>query len=908
MVRIGFCFWLAGALLSGQTAYVVRTIVGHDAGGDGGLATNALVPFPTKVVTDAAGNAYVSEISGPIRSIGADGVITTIATATNPYGLALDGSGNLYIAQNGTCVISRLNLQTGALTTVAGNGKCVAGPDGPASSTSFFVPESLVFDSQGRLIVAEQYSYRIRRIDLTAGTVTTIAGTGSSGATGDGGPATAAQIGTPADLARDSLGNIFFPDSVNCVIRKIDTSGVIHTVAGTAGKCAFAGDGGSATAATLNGPRSVAVSPDGSVLYEGETGSFRVRQIHLDTNKITTYAGTGVEGLSGDGGPATQAKLGWPWGLAFDKSGNLLEADYLDSRVRMIDSLGNIKSFAGTASDSGDGGPAIAATLNGPDAAVPDGKGGLIISDSANRKIRQVTPPGVISLVAGTNFFDGTTGDGGPAKNAGLGFAYGLTADSTGTIYFTEALGNARKISNGIISEITTTSLNFPVAIAVDPTRTYVYVTEYSGARIVRLEIATGIATTFAGLGAPGTSGSGGYDGDGPANQHKLNTPGSVAVDGSGNVYVLDNGNYLIRRINPSSGAMTTVAGNRQNTSAGDGGPATAASITNLSGLAVDTSGNIFFSEGAKIRRVDGLTGTISTIAGTGTAGFAGDGGPALKAQLVGANGMSVDSLGNIYFADGNRIRVLSAPIAGPRIDAAVVAANFGGGVSIAPGTWLEIYGEKLAPTTQTWATSDFNGNVAPNSLGGVKILVGGQPAFIDVISPGQVNAQVPDGAGSGNVTVQVVNPTGSSDPVVMTAADRSPALLAPPSFTSGGRYFAAALYTDGTFAGKANLVPGGSFRPGHSGDTVILYGVGFGGVSPVTPPGTIATQATSLPSVVVTLGGVNAPVFYAGQAGNFVGLDQIYVTVPSGVSGDLLLGVSVNGLPIQQVLFLTVQ
>jgi uncharacterized protein (TIGR03437 family) len=268
-----------------------------------------------------------------------------------------------------------------------------------------------------------------------------------------------------------------------------------------------------------------------------------------------------------------------------------------------------------------------------------------------------------------------------------------------------------------------------------------------------------------------------------------------------------------------------------------------------------------------------------------------------------------VDVQGNIYFGDqGNRVRVLSPPIAGPRIDAAIVASNFGAGVNVAAGTWLEIYGEKLSPDTRTWATSDFIGNVAPNSLDGVKVLVGGQPAFLDVISPGQINAQVPDGAGTGNITVQVVNPVGASDPVVVAAAARAPALLAPPSFSAAGRYFAAALFSDGTFAGKANLVPGGAFRPAHAGDTVILYGVGFGTVTPATPPGTIATQATALPNVAVTIGGVNAAITYAGQAGNFVGLDILYVVVPGGISGDLLLGASVNGVPITQTLFLTVQ
>ena len=660
----------------------------------------------------------------------------------------------------------------------------------------------------------------------------------------------------------------------------------------------------------MNGARSLALNPAGNLLYVSDQGNARIRLINFDSNQITTVAGTGTTGFAGDGGPAINAQLGAVWGVALDLNSNLLFSDYLGSRVRKIDSSGNISLFAGALSDSGDGGPAMAAVFNTPTATAPDGKGGLYISDAGNRKIRQFTPPGVISKIAGTTFLAGTTGDGGLAINAGLSNSPAMTADSSGNVYFTDAPnGLVRRIAGGTINRFGNNTFNFPIGIAVDSARQVVYVAENNGDRIVAIDLVYGTASTFAGLGTINTNGTAGNDGDGVATQHKLNLPNQLAIDGSGNVYVSDSGNNLIRRISPSTGLMATIVGNGQNVSSGDGGKATSAGIRNVSGLAADASGNLFISEGTRIRRVDAITGNIATIAGTGTSGFSGDGGPALAAQLSSAAGLSADAQGNLYFADqGNRIRVLSAPISGPRIAAAIVAGNFGAGINVASGTWMEIYGEKLAANTRQWAGTDFIGNQAPSSLDGVKVLIGGQQAFLDLISPGQINAQVPEGIGTGNVTVQVVNPTGTSDAVLVSAGTRSPALLAPPSFTSGGKLYAAALFTDGTFVGPAGLIPGVTFQPAKAGDHILLYGIGFGAVSPSTPAGTIATQATTLPNLSVKLGTANATVEYAGFAGGFVGLDQINIVVPSGVSGDVVLSVSVNGVPLTQTLFLTLQ
>jgi uncharacterized protein (TIGR03437 family) len=187
--------------------------------------------------------------------------------------------------------------------------------------------------------------------------------------------------------------------------------------------------------------------------------------------------------------------------------------------------------------------------------------------------------------------------------------------------------------------------------------------------------------------------------------------------------------------------------------------------------------------------------------------------------------------------------------------------------------------------------------------------LIQNQKAVIDVISAGQVNAQVPDGIGIGNVTLQVVNPIGSSDPFTIGAAVRAPALLAPPSFSAGGRYYGFASFVqDGVYVGKANLVPGAAFRPATAGDQIILYGVGFGMVSPAVSSGMVDTQNNALPNFSFQIGGVNAAVAYAGLTQGSVGLYAIIITVPSGLTGDQLLSVSVDGVAVQQTLFLTLQ
>ena len=920
----------AAVLLSAQVlTYSIRTVAGTTPPGDGGFAVDAVLGVAMgKVTTDTAGNVYFAELgAGKVHRVGVDGVMTAVAggasrstpalqaTLSYPYALAVDSANNLlYIGQLYSCAIQRVNLQTGAIATIAGSGgNCTSsGPDGPALTTSLFQITGLALDSNGGLLFSERYGYRVRRLDLAASTVKTIIGTGTSGAGADGQLATQTAMSYTEDVALDFKGNIFVLDSGNCVVRKIDPiNNVAHIVAGILGKCGHAGDGAPPLSAQLDIANAMALNAGGDLLYVAEgNGSATdeyIRKVDLGNNRITTIAGLGPMGDSGDGGLAVQAPVAWPEGIALTRDGTLLISEYIAGRVRLIDSSQKIQAFAGVANAArGDGGPGLAALL-APNSVAPDGKGGLVISDGGHRRVRALSN-GVISLLAGTDYFHGSSGDGGPATSAGLFTMYAMAVDPAGPIYICEGTGEVRVISGNVIRAVTT--LDFPTGLALDPSHKFLFVSEYSGNRVVRVDLSTGLATTVAGIGNPGQDGPSGDDGDNLiATQGHLNGPGDLAVDASGNVYVMDTNNHVIRRINPAANTMVTVAGNHHapSTPAADGGLATSAALNIGGGLTVDSDGNIFFVDGARIRRVDSAARTLATVAGTGALGFSGDGGPALSAQISGAGGLSADAQGNIYFADNNRIRVLSPPATVPRIAAPIVASSFGGGFTITPGTWLEIYGEKLSPTSRQWSSSDFIGNQAPNSLDNVKVLIDNKQAYIDVISPGQINAQVPDGIGIGNVNIQVGSPNGASDPVVVSAADRSPALLAPPSFTASGKFYAAALFADGTFVGPLNLIPGVGFRPAHAGDRVILYGIGFGAGTPLVPAGMIATQATSLPSVSLTIGGVNATVEYAGLAGGFVGLFQFNIVIPSGVSGDAILSVTVNGVRLQQILYLTI-
>jgi sugar lactone lactonase YvrE len=319
-------------------------------------------------------------------------------TIEDPSAVASDTAGGVYIAIPRQNRILRLT-SGGNLSVVAGGARYwFSGDGGPARSAMLAAAESVAVDPSGDVFIADTLNHRIRKVGRD-GVITTIAGNGTSGFAGDGGPAAAAELFSPETLAVDAAGNLFIGESGNHRIRKVSRDGVISTIAGN-GTAGSSGDGGPATSAQLSFPRGVAVDAAGNLyIGEGESGN-RIRKVDRK-GIITTVAGNGTAGFSGDGGPATQAQLSNPRSVAADTAGNFFIVDTHNHRIRKVDSKGVITTVAGngSAGSSGDGGPAIAAQLNFPQDAMVDAGGNLYIADLSDR-IRKVTPDGIITTLA----------------------------------------------------------------------------------------------------------------------------------------------------------------------------------------------------------------------------------------------------------------------------------------------------------------------------------------------------------------------------------------------------------------------------------------------------------------------------------------------------------------------------
>ena len=379
------------------------------------------------IITTVAGNG-ISGFSG-------DGAPATSAGLALPNGVAVDGSGNFFIADRANQRIRKVD-PSGIITTVAGNGTLRFSGDGsPATSASLSGPNGVALDGAGNLFIGYQFNNRIRKVD-TSGIITTVAGDGFGGFSGDGGPATSASLREPFGVALDGAGNLFIADRRNHRIRKVDTSGIITTVAGI-GSFGFSGDGGPATSASLANPAGVALDAAGN-LFIADGSNNRVRKV--DTSGIiTTVAGNGSSGFSGDGGPATSANLGTPFGVALDGSGNLFISVQGNQRIRQVDASRIITTVAGNGISgfSGDGGPATSASLSFPHGVALDGSGNLFIADSINERIRKVDTSGIITTVAGDGSF-AFSADGGPATSASLAFPAGVAVDGTGNLFIAD--------------------------------------------------------------------------------------------------------------------------------------------------------------------------------------------------------------------------------------------------------------------------------------------------------------------------------------------------------------------------------------------------------------------------------------------------------------------------------------
>ncbi|MGQ9634639.1 MAG: NHL repeat-containing protein [Bryobacteraceae bacterium] len=326
------------------------------------------------------------------------------------------------------------------ISTLAGTGTPGSEGDGsPATEAQVNNPFGLALDSSGNLYIADQFNNRVRKL-TPDGKLSTVAGTGKASYSGDGGSATEAALNHPCGIAIDSAGNLYIADTANNSIRKVTSAGTISTFAGT-GSIGNTGDDGEATKAVLDHPIGLAVDSQGN-LYIADTGNNRVRVVGTD-GKITAFAGTGTAGSLGDGGPAKEAQLNRPQGVFVTPSGVVYIADTFNHRIRKVDTGGAITSVAGTGLPgySGDGGPALKAALRYPKSVFVDRDGNLFIVDAFNARIRVVTPDGIIHTVAGDGIH-GYAGDDGNALKARFRFPSAIAVDSGGRLYVTDTQNN----------------------------------------------------------------------------------------------------------------------------------------------------------------------------------------------------------------------------------------------------------------------------------------------------------------------------------------------------------------------------------------------------------------------------------------------------------------------------------
>lgn len=1014
-----FCCFVSG--WAQNTGYTASLLAGADPLNDGGSALRTFLAQPLGVAADAAGNIYVSDgLQNRIRKITA-GIVTTYAgngtpgysgdeglateaSLYSPAGIALDAAGNLYIADRGNAVI-RMVSPSGIISTVAGNGSTGYNGENVDALDAQFAPHGVAVDPAGNLYIADLVNYRVRKVDVN-GKVTTVAGNGSEGYSGDGGLATKAELESPYDVAVDATGNIFIADGFNGVVRMVDPLGKISSIAGTGYLSPV--KGATPALSTPMIPIGVAVDSSG-VLYITDIFNNEIFSVVPSTGNIATIAGNGTLAFSGDGGVAISASLATPIAPVVDKKGNLFFADAGNYRVREVSKF-IIQTVAGAG--NGDGGPAGQAFLNTPSDAAYDASGNLYIADTANGALRKVSvsngnvtsigsfglstdngnpisvavdsqgnvltgtdssyitqtnPTGQTTVIAGTGT-SGGKGDGGQARNAQLYNPSGLAYDAAGNLYVADYYQEVvRKIdTKGIITTIAGSGNIVasgdggpaiaagvdPLDVAVDAAGN-VYVADQLNNRIRKIG-SDGKISTIAGVkGLPGYAGDGG-----PAAQASLDSPASVAVDAQGNVFIADEGNSVIRRINATTGIIDTVAGNGEffPFSLGDG---SARGVTmDPARIRLDGKGDLIVTDfvNGRILKLSAVTispAQMAAVTGDGQTGSTGEAlSVPLAVHITGSDGFnyagatvtftvtqgeaSVSPASALTDGNGNAsttvtlgekpgpvVVTASSPglntitfsltaAAGPSVGAGgVVGAGLSSPVvsAVVTGGIISVFGSQLAPpgTKRNVSEGDIvNGNL-PTSLAGTCVLVGGKFAPLFYVSDTQINAQIPATPPANSVPVQVAVNCGEpaevrGAPMVVSAQNAAPEFFYSAHGSNGKNYVSAVNATRGGYVGPVGLIAGGSFAPAKVGDILTIYATGFGATTPAQQPGVLAPAAADVTqSVTVQLGGVTlnaTDILYTGVAPTFAGLNQLNLRIPAGVStGDQPLTITIGGI-----------
>jgi len=898
--------------------------------------------------------------------------LATSAQLHDPFGVAVDSAGNLYIADFGNNRIRKVS--NGVITTVAGNGTAgFSGDNGSATSAQLYNPVGVALDSAGNLYIADGGNFRIRKV--SNGVITTVAGNGTPGYGGDNGPATSAQFYGLSAVAVDSAGNVYIADSGNdriCVLTPVSSctysvSPTAPQVSGSGGNlivsiqtgasCLWAVSGlpgwitvSGATSGVGSAAVTLVVSPNTGA---ARSGTISVAGVSVTTTQaaagsafgqtytISTVAGngTGTDGFSGDNGPATSAGLD-ACGVSVDPAGIYYIADCDDNRVRKVTN-GVITTVAGSGNPgfSGDNGPAASAQLNDPWGVAVDSADNLYIADTNNDRIRKVTN-GVITTVAGSGNL-GFSGDNGPAASAQLYVPAGVAVDPAGNLYIADLRNSrVRKVSNGVIITVAgngvccdfsgdngpaaSAQLYFPQGVAVDPGGN-LYIADTRNNRIRK--VTNGVITTVAGSGNPGFSGD-----NGPAASAQLYVPAGVAVDSAGNLYIADTGNSRIRKV--TNGVITTVAGSGNPGFSGDNGPAASAQLSVPAGVAVDSAGNIYIADNARIRiltpcafsvgpvslQASASGGTLTVaIQTTASCFWAVSGLPGWITVSGASSGNGSGSVTLVVAANSGTALSATISIAGvsvtvsqptaplSTIKGVTNAASYATG-AVSPGELVTIFGTAIGPATAVSATTDPATGKLATTIGGVQVLFNGTAAPMIYASSTQVSAVVPYEMApvvSPSVWIKYLGQT--SNVLQLTSTTTVPGLFTQNASGSGP---GAILNQDNSLNGPGNRAAKGSI--------VQVYMTGEGQTSPPSVTGTITTatlpppQVTPAPllAVGVTINGLPALYVYAGEAPGLVaGMMQLNVQIPANAaSGDLPIVVSIGGKASQNGVTVSVQ
>ncbi len=750
--------------------YTIQTFAGGGVP-QGVVGTSARLGAVSGVATDAAGDLYIAlqSYSAVVRmdvtthqltlvagtgtlGYGGDNGPASSAQLNHPSGLAVDSAGNLYIADAGNNRIRKVS--NGVITTVSGGGV----------GAQLSNPRGVAVDASGSLYIADTANNVVRKV--SGGVTVTVAGTGTAGSLGDGGVATSAQLNSPEGVAVDALGNLYIADSGNNAVRKV-TNGTITTPYIEQG----------------SGPSGVAVDSAGNVFFAaaGASGSVFSAVGELSTSSaVSLVAGNFTNGYSGDGGLANVAALNTPVDVAVDALGNLYIADLGNDVVRKV-TAGTITTVAGGPFGYvGDNAAATSALLFQPTSTAVGPDGAVYIADAFHNLVRKVVN-GVITTVAGTGA-PAYTGDNGPATSATLNTPWSVAVDTAGNLYISDAANSViRKVSGGVITTVagtgtasftgdngaaTSATLNAPGGIALDAAGN-LYIADVGNNRVRR--VSGGIITTVAG------NGTATFAGDGlAATSASLNEPLDVKVDAAGNLYIADFGNSVVRMVtNPAAGGIiSTIAGTGAVGFGGDNGPATGAQLSNPEGVALDAAGDLFIADTGNnlIRQV--TSGTITTIAGNGTASYSGDNGPAVGAGLNAPIGVATDSTGRIFVADfsNNLIRVMNPPCSFALTTSSILASGAGGSFNIGIQTagfcswsvaglptWITVSGASsgTGPATVTLLVAAASG--VPRSVNitvaGISVTVNQTATCTYAISPGGQGFTAAGGSGTISIT-----------------------------------------------------------------------------------------------------------------------------------------------------------